>query len=234
MDDSLNTRSSLDEKTRNEKALKIHRILAHAADLSKCDLLDIGTGSGHIAHYLSRFCKSVTSVNLRDERVLKDGYRFELVDSERLPFPDGSFDVVISNHVIEHTNDQQLHLREIHRVLRTGGVVYLATPNKYALMEPHYKLPFLSWLPRKMASSYLKAFKGQPWVVHPLSFGMLRSAAFGLFDFQDMSVEVIKNGRKYELDMYPAIQPLLSILPLGLLKLLRPILPSYIILLRKK
>lgn len=234
MDDSLNTRSSLDETTRNKKALKIHSILDNNINLASSDLLDIGTGSGHIAHYLSQFCQSLTSVNLRDERILKDGYKFEVVKDERLPFPDNSFDIVLSNHVIEHTNDQTLHLREIHRVLRSGGTLYLATPNKYALMEPHYKLPFLSWLPRKCADAYLKMIKGQDWVVHPLSHGMLRQLTEPFFQSRDISVEIIKDQRKYKLDMYPAIQPIFRAMPTFLLEWLKPIFPSYILLLKKK
>ena len=71
-----------------------------------------------------------------------------MVTDENIPFPDGTFDVVITNQVLEHVPDAGLHLREIRRVLPDDGVVYLATPNKWWLTDPHYKMPFISWLPR--------------------------------------------------------------------------------------
>lgn len=46
-----------------------------------------------------------------------------------LPFPDSSFDEVRAVHVIEHVNDIMKAVAEIHRVARSGGLVYLATPH---------------------------------------------------------------------------------------------------------
>ncbi|WP_460823923.1 class I SAM-dependent methyltransferase [Lysobacter olei] len=50
------------------------------------------------------------------------------VDIESMPFPDGSFDLVIANHVLEHVDDDLLAVREIHRVLRKDGSAVLQTP----------------------------------------------------------------------------------------------------------
>ena len=90
------------------------------------------------------------SVDVDDLRTVTEGYEFRLVDGVELPFEDDRFDVVVSNHTIEHVGDtdaQLVHLREIARVLRPGGVGYLASPSRWALVEPHFKVPMLSWLP---------------------------------------------------------------------------------------
>ncbi len=50
-------------------------------------------------------------------------------DAQRLPFADGSFDVVISCETIEHVPDAQSALNEMHRVARPGGRLFLTTPN---------------------------------------------------------------------------------------------------------
>ncbi len=44
------------------------------------------------------------------------------VDMQELPFPDGRFDVVISDHVIAHLPDPRRAIREAFRVLKTGGL----------------------------------------------------------------------------------------------------------------
>jgi ubiquinone/menaquinone biosynthesis C-methylase UbiE len=48
---------------------------------------------------------------------------------DRYPFPDASFDLVVSNYVVEHVEEPRTHLREIGRVLKPGGYYLFRTPN---------------------------------------------------------------------------------------------------------
>jgi SAM-dependent methyltransferase len=148
-------------------------------------------------HFGSDPLLEVVSVDVVDERVVEDGYEFQLVDDVLLPFDDASFDVVVSNHVIEHVGarDSQLtHLKEIHRVIAPSGVGYLALPNRWALIEPHFRLPFLSWAPESWRSGYLGAFrKGDHYDCRPLGYRelnrMLREAGLG---FEHLEVEALR------------------------------------------
>lgn len=45
------------------------------------------------------------------------------------PFPDNEFDLVVSNHVVEHVPDVMAFIRELHRVTRNGGRIRLLTPH---------------------------------------------------------------------------------------------------------
>ncbi len=153
-------------------------------------MLEIGTGSGGIAHYFGTHpvlrCE-VDAVDVHDNRLVTEGYRYYQVTDTFLPFVDETFDVVLSNHVIEHVGDvraQRTHLAELRRVLRPGGVGYLAVPNRWMLVEPHYGLAFLSWLPRRWRTSYLQARKkGHVYDCEPLEpgrlEGLLRDAGLG-------------------------------------------------------
>ncbi|WP_426663136.1 methyltransferase domain-containing protein [Rhodanobacter aciditrophus] len=179
----------LDLASRNRKALKIERLLNLASRQPPLRMLEIGTGAGGIAHYFGTHPQlhcDVTAVDVSDNRLVHEGYSYRQVHSVELPFDDASFDVVISNHVIEHVGDaaaQAGHLAEIYRVLHPGGVGYLAVPCRWMLVEPHYRLPFLSWFPSWVADLYVRAVgKGSHYDCRPLTVpaleAMLTKAGF--------------------------------------------------------
>jgi SAM-dependent methyltransferase len=147
------------------KAKKIELLLDLDVGATELKLLEIGTGSGGIAHYFANISKlnfDVDAVDVVDNRLVCDGYNFKLVSGVKLPFADETFDVLITNHVIEHVGDysaQCEHLKEIRRVLKKNAIGYLAVPNRWMLIEPHFKLIFLSWLPKKLRTPYLKLMK---------------------------------------------------------------------------
>jgi ubiquinone/menaquinone biosynthesis C-methylase UbiE len=77
--------------------------------------------------------------------------------------------------VVEHIPSQKSHIDEIVRVVKPGGAIYLATPNKLWVRDPHYKLPFISWLPRWASNKYLRIFTPQgEWDIYPLSHRTLK------------------------------------------------------------
>jgi SAM-dependent methyltransferase len=100
------------------------------------DVLEVGSGSGGPALYLAaaRGCR-LTGVDinehgvrnaaaLADARGLSDRVEFRAVDaSQPLPFPEGRFDVVVSNDAICHIRERAGVLRDWFRVLRPGGRV---------------------------------------------------------------------------------------------------------------
>ncbi|MGH3387703.1 MAG: class I SAM-dependent methyltransferase, partial [Actinomadura sp.] len=83
---------------------------------------------------------------------------FVCADGSGLPFRDGSVDVLVFNHVYEHVVDPDATIKDMHRVLSDDGVLYLGLANRLGVVEPHYKLPFLSYLPDAAADRYVRAF----------------------------------------------------------------------------
>lgn len=103
----------------------------------KTKILEIGSGHGSMLNYLYEQGYDVKGIEINKSRIegskeLYGNLPLELVTSEILPFPDGSFDVVISFDVFEHIPDSDKHLQEVSRVLKTGGFYLLQTPNKFA------------------------------------------------------------------------------------------------------
>ena len=65
------------------------------------------------------------------------GLEFTLVDHQwELPYETGSFDFVLSNGVLEHVANEYESMKEIYRVLKTGGIFAITfLPNRYAVSE---------------------------------------------------------------------------------------------------
>ena len=80
--------------------------------------------------------------------------------AEAIPFADASFDLVLLDNVLEHVNDRPLTLREVRRVLKPGGLLYMVTPKPFALYslwnDPHYDLAGLVLMPRSMQIWYFE------------------------------------------------------------------------------
>lgn len=226
--------------SRHYKGLKIERLLSLSSACGGLHMLEVGAGSGGISHYFGTHPYldfEVDAVDVNDVRSVKDGYRFHLIDSTQLPFPDASFDVVLTNHVIEHVGDktaQMHHLHEVRRVLKAGGVAYLAVPNRWMLVEPHYKLAFLSWLPRRMRSRYLAWRRKVPFYdCEPLSLPELESMLHAAsFESQNLCVPALRATLDIE-HMTGLTSLLLRLVPDALFNWLKPLFPTLIYALRK-
>jgi len=76
-----------------------------------------------------------------------------------LPFPDASFDIVVTNMALEHVRDLRAVAGEIARILRPDGVLLAAFPTREIWAEPHLGAPFVhrcangSWLQRALLAA---------------------------------------------------------------------------------
>ena len=226
--------------SRHRKAEKIIRILEQECALLGAKILDVGAGAGVIAAQLAERAGptgGVDAVDLEDQRIAHEGFTFTRVEGTLLPFPEESFDIVISNHVIEHVGDQSAqmdHLREIHRVLRRDGLAYLAVPNRWALVEPHYRLAFLSWLPRRIADAYLRVTRNRaPYDCHPPGpvrlQRLLRGAGLQSSSAAGMAIQTMRGVGEGGISARVA-----ALFPPRLLDLFWAVLPTFVLLLRRE
>ena len=101
-------------------------------------ILDVGTGTALIPVELCsrEFPCSITAIDLAAEMlaVARDNVSaarcanrivLECVDAKQLPYPDGSFDALISNSIVHHIPQPGVVLGEMARVLRPGGLLFV-------------------------------------------------------------------------------------------------------------
>ena len=74
---------------------------------------------------------------------------------EHLPFANGVFDIVTTYQTLEHVEDVRQCLSEMLRVLSHQGMLYIHAPSYNSFYEPHYRLPFLPRMNRRVAKWYL-------------------------------------------------------------------------------
>jgi SAM-dependent methyltransferase len=104
------------------------------------EILDAGCGSGRNMVELARF-GTVTGLEISDASVARARERGigEIVQCSitELPLPDARFDVAVCLDVIEHIEDDERALRELHRVIRPGGTLLVTVPAYQWLWSEH-------------------------------------------------------------------------------------------------
>lgn len=192
---------------RFKKARSIGAVLADylGGPIKGQRVLDIGCGNGGIAEYFAEQ-NSVAGVDVADQRKTPDDcFEFHLVSDETLPFEDDEFDIVVSNHVIEHVGDQELHLKEIRRVLKSGGSAYFATPNKSSpIMEGH------------VGNEMVLKYREMGPLIHRCGL-----------EAKEYGVDVAHRPDYFEGEVQWA-----KSIPTPILKLMRPLFPSHIFVLK--
>lgn len=103
-------------------------------------ILDIGCGTGESVRHLSQFGR-VVALDFSDLALTfckhKKLGNLVQADAVRLPFADGSFDLICGLDILEHLEDEARALAEIRRVCRPGGKILLTVPALPILWSRH-------------------------------------------------------------------------------------------------
>lgn len=138
----------------------------------KSDLLEIGCGSGPLLAVAAKRFNKVIGIDIAfrwlivaKKRLMAASVEVPLICAcaEALPFREDSFDRVVADSVLEHLRDKSMALSECRRVMRKGGRLYIATPNRYSIgPDPHTGIWCGSWLPERWTASIVHRQGGNP------------------------------------------------------------------------
>lgn len=113
-------------------------------DIKPGRLLEIGCGNGDRLIKIRRLGWGVEGQEIDPVAVSTclrkhPGLKVSLGGLRDISYPDGTFDAIIMNHVVEHLHDPASLLKECLRILKKGGVLVLATPNINSFGHRYFK-----------------------------------------------------------------------------------------------
>jgi SAM-dependent methyltransferase len=144
------------------QARRLQMILDGFGECARGRILENGCGIGMYVRRLQPFAARVVGLEYDYERALAAFQIPAIVvcaAGEAIPFPDTSFDAILSHEVLEHVFDDRHAVREMVRSLRSGGRLVVFVPNRGYPFETHgiywrgkYRfgnIPLVNWLPRR-------------------------------------------------------------------------------------
>lgn len=157
-----NMEKSVREQYKNDKNLKIRTNL-HSYNTNKVDwdkwcfnnisfvenakVLELGCGTGefwrknidnldkNLNICISDFSESMLKIAKANLKDIKLKFKFKEINAENIPFKDNTFDIIIAQHMIYFVPNMDKALKEIKRVLRPGGKLYVTANSKYSMLE---------------------------------------------------------------------------------------------------
>ncbi len=130
----------------------VARIRDHGLLNPNTQVLDVGCGAGFLSNELAKLQLKVTGVDLSEEslQVACDydstkSVNYQTADAYKLPFPDGSFDVLTAMDFLEHVEDPAAVIKEFSRVLKPNGLFVFHTFNRNILAHLII-IKFVEWV----------------------------------------------------------------------------------------
>ena len=149
-------------KMRSLEILSVFKLMNH----NPKRILDFGYGEGKITNFLHR-----KGLNIIGLDVTKGNYEnasksfpecdFRLYDGLNIPFEKNSFDTIILNDVMEHIpyDEMERIIDGLRNIVKPKGIIYISVSNRFAIIEPHTEMAFITWFPRVFWKSIEKTFR---------------------------------------------------------------------------
>lgn len=125
---------------------------------------------GAEVHGIEPYDKAMEILNLKADLNGLPRQRFQQAVAEKIPHSDESFDFVYCYTVLEHVQDVEATIDEMLRVCKTGGLVYIQTPDYRFPYEGHYKINRIPFSPRWLTALQLLFMGRSPAFLYTVNF----------------------------------------------------------------
>ena len=206
-------------ESRRRKAAILHTIVRDELRAARV-VGDLGSGTGLLKRELEQLSGQPILGFELDPRVVIERGRTCVADGTRLPTSNRCFDFLIVNHIYEHVKEPRELFAEVARVLKPGACAYVTAGSRWAFLEPHYRLPFLSWLPRGLADRYVrwtgraKSYRGIRFLGYRSLQRAMNVPGLRAADITERAIRSVLNGG--EGGKWQSVWRILSVFPGGL------------------
>ena len=155
------------------------RMIRKYSEVREKRILDCGCGAGEYVSALRTVGAEAWGIEFSRDKCVSSRAdlkrRLSVGDLHDLAFQDSTIEVALLNEVLEHVSDDRRVLREVHRVLRPGGILVVFSPNRRYPFEthgatlrrsgrriPHY-VPLMPYVPLRLATRILQFWARNYW-----------------------------------------------------------------------
>jgi len=172
--------SAYDYKIGNIKYLYQHEIrpLIKDSQNDKQKVLDIGCALGNLLHFFEQDKYETFGIDISRYALsqAKKNCKASLIEdnvNQKIPFPDRNFDIVTALDIIEHLDSPSQFLGEARRILRSGGLLFLHTPNINSIFEKLFRKNWFGY--RDTSHLYLFNRKSLAYLVGKSGFKVVKN-----------------------------------------------------------
>ena len=133
-------------------------------------ILDYGCGGGALLTYLRLLgYKNITGIDINSQRInnlnlihRKMGFNQEIFhsyDGEKLPYDNSSFDLVLSQQVLEHVQNDEKYFSEAKRILAPEGKFLLDFPHRLVPFDTHTRMWFVHYFPSTVRNFFYNRYR---------------------------------------------------------------------------
>ena len=172
-------------------------------------VLDVGCGRGITLHFLKKWGWNCTGTQLSRNAAeyARKTFGLRILEKDLLEtrFEEGSFDLVILAHVLEHVPDPLAYLREISRILTRKGVLILELPNAGNFLIDIFREKWFGWdlprhlyhftpgtITRMLSQAGVKVVKKNRFSLEYAPYVLLQSSLNMIFKSRNLLFEIIK------------------------------------------
>ncbi|OGC83403.1 MAG: hypothetical protein A2W07_03265 [candidate division Zixibacteria bacterium RBG_16_43_9] len=197
-------------------------------------VLDVGCGRGITLYFLKKWGWDCTGTQLSRNAAeyARRTFGLKILEKDLLEtrFEEGSFDLVILAHVLEHVPYPIAYLREINRILKKKGALILELPNAGNLFIGTFKEKWFGWdLPRHLyhftprtinqmlSQTGFKAVKKDNFSLEYAPYVLLQSSLNMIFKQRDLLFEIVKSSETRKSSNVPMSRIIFQLIAAGIL-----------------